>query len=839
MTTAPVSFYADLVSPSVTSCQQNYWMTFDVTSNSRRLVDINQVSKSARRRMRIRRTAILRSKTATESLNISLSMFNFSGTDDRRSKHEDQDNREDCQDLLNSASVTQKYNANWCSPLHELAKYWCEPPGLLLPFYVPAETTEYWLEEAYNDKFNSIQSECSCKEDVNLCVSRDNCADKARNREDDRDDKARDDRDYKARDDCDDKARNDAVTKLDARDDIGDKTSEADKSRVEESCGEKSREEEEEEVDARGCKSCDEVIDNCNDDARVDIGDKTGEADKSREVADGFADFTSSTFDNQDHAETTWASGATKEAADADDDIVAFSSSASDEKVGNRPAVATGTNQIVEDDNDGYAVISCSAFDKKADAESVGADGANEKAEQNGFDASIRTTKMEKDDSHGCDVLSSSAFDKGLMCQELADDQEAQHTIEMPKMQLDTKVYDDNVQQRIKEPQIQLVDINKGETGDLSDCDDPDRLEHQSDDCDETVCKVSKSSSSIQAAADAEGGPQNRITVEFPSNGTAAQLKCTGVYTESSMRSNGQAVWTNENEDRFLYLANDGHWYIGDEEEMENDFEECSGYICQGADPLNPYNFRTGKWERYSNEQECWYTDAAISVVRPCSAEGAKTADRLFPELLKMRLKKYSFRVCRIELQDLLGLWEDSSGLSRISIQALPHYRPKLRKTRLLAKYSGLNDEEYNINVLDDGQIELDCGAIGLMSLDVSKCEVENDGTVRKLAWIGGGMLLFWHKRESDFSESSAEEDEVDVNDLRTVNDQQKKPHCRTVNADSSYKTVGRKQMRMRKKGACSKNTGKKKHRKQVNSADVDDDDKKKKRKKIGRRTKT
>eukprot|EP00933_Yihiella_yeosuensis_P056767 TRINITY_DN561_c0_g1_i1.p1 TRINITY_DN561_c0_g1~~TRINITY_DN561_c0_g1_i1.p1 ORF type:complete len:626 (-),score=142.40 TRINITY_DN561_c0_g1_i1:782-2659(-) len=574
-------------------------------------------------------------------------------------------------------------------------------------------------------------------------------------------------------------------------------------------------------------------------DKKDDTGSAEATGATNADVADGFADLPSSNFVNQDHAGTTYASGATKEAADADDDIVAFSSSASDEKVGNRPAVATGTNQIVEDDNDGYAVISCSAFDKKADAESVGADGANEKAEQNGFDASIRTTKMEKDDSHGCDVLSSSAFDKGLMCQELADDQEAQHTIEMPKMQLDTKVYDDNVQQRIKEPQIQLVDINKGETGDLSDCDDPDRLEHQSDDCDETVCKVSKSSSSIQAAADAEGGPQNRITVEFPSNGTAAQLKCTGVYTESSMRSNGQAVWTNENEDRFLYLANDGHWYIGDEEEMENDFEECSGYICQGADPLNPYNFRTGKWERYSNEQECWYTDAAISVVRPCSAEGAKTADRLFPELLKMRLKKYSFRVCRIELQDLLGLWEDSSGLSRISIQALPHYRPKLRKTRLLAKYSGLNDEEYNINVLDDGQIELDCGAIGLMSLDVSKCEVENDGTVRKLAWIGGGMLLFWHKRESDFSESSAEEDEVDVNDLRTVNDQQKKPHCRTVNADSSYKTVGRKQMRMRKKGACSKNTGKKKHRKQVNSADVDDDDKKKKRKKIGRRTKT
>lgn len=56
---------------------------------------------------------------------------------------------------------------------------------------------------------------------------------------------------------------------------------------------------------------------------------------------------------------------------------------------------------------------------------------------------------------------------------------------------------------------------------------------------------------------------------------------------------NGQALWIHDRGDRFLYAGNDGYWYVGDEEEQDQNFACESGYIRHaGAVGLLPHQLR-------------------------------------------------------------------------------------------------------------------------------------------------------------------------------------------------------------------------------------------------------
>jgi len=81
---------------------------------------------------------------------------------------------------------------------------------------------------------------------------------------------------------------------------------------------------------------------------------------------------------------------------------------------------------------------------------------------------------------------------------------------------------------------------------------------------------------------------------------TKDQFKCSGQYSlmeNGEAKANGMPVWVNSGGDRFLYFGNDGHWYVGDEEERDASFDCDAGYIRhEGEDSMLPHQL-TGAWE--------------------------------------------------------------------------------------------------------------------------------------------------------------------------------------------------------------------------------------------------
>eukprot|EP00931_Biecheleriopsis_adriatica_P085988 TRINITY_DN60730_c0_g1_i1.p1 TRINITY_DN60730_c0_g1~~TRINITY_DN60730_c0_g1_i1.p1 ORF type:complete len:710 (+),score=149.41 TRINITY_DN60730_c0_g1_i1:50-2131(+) len=81
--------------------------------------------------------------------------------------------------------------------------------------------------------------------------------------------------------------------------------------------------------------------------------------------------------------------------------------------------------------------------------------------------------------------------------------------------------------------------------------------------------------------------------------GTPDQEKCTGKYElVAGTLPNGKPLWINDRGDRFLYFGIDQHWYVGDEEEQDQNFNTDQGYIrLGGKNDLSPDKLR-GPWQR-------------------------------------------------------------------------------------------------------------------------------------------------------------------------------------------------------------------------------------------------
>jgi hypothetical protein len=107
-------------------------------------------------------------------------------------------------------------------------------------------------------------------------------------------------------------------------------------------------------------------------------------------------------------------------------------------------------------------------------------------------------------------------------------------------------------------------------------------------------------------------------------DGTKDQQLCTGRYDLISEKANNLPIWMHVRGDRWLFNSSeDNYWYVGDEEEKEDGFKTCQGYIRhrskKGASPQD----LDGQWERGPK----WKADKSIRVQRePAEGTGEKEA---------------------------------------------------------------------------------------------------------------------------------------------------------------------------------------------------------------------
>jgi len=116
---------------------------------------------------------------------------------------------------------------------------------------------------------------------------------------------------------------------------------------------------------------------------------------------------------------------------------------------------------------------------------------------------------------------------------------------------------------------------------------------------------------SVDTAASSARPNELTVKVAMGPGVTKDQEKCSGQYTlVPHADANGFPVWVNSRGDRFLYHGNDEHWYVGDEEEQDMNFDCDQGYIRhEGSGSLLPHQL-TGAWER----GEDWTPDSNIWI---------------------------------------------------------------------------------------------------------------------------------------------------------------------------------------------------------------------------------
>merc|ERR1712070_266501 len=73
------------------------------------------------------------------------------------------------------------------------------------------------------------------------------------------------------------------------------------------------------------------------------------------------------------------------------------------------------------------------------------------------------------------------------------------------------------------------------------------------------------------------GQDANCLYIVVPKgDGTNDQKLCTGSYYQISSKANGFPIFEHERGDRWLYNScEDDYWYVGDEEERDDDFKTC------------------------------------------------------------------------------------------------------------------------------------------------------------------------------------------------------------------------------------------------------------------------
>mmetsp|Transcript_65674 Transcript_65674/g.182756 ORF Transcript_65674/g.182756 Transcript_65674/m.182756 type:complete len:794 (+) Transcript_65674:58-2439(+) len=136
---------------------------------------------------------------------------------------------------------------------------------------------------------------------------------------------------------------------------------------------------------------------------------------------------------------------------------------------------------------------------------------------------------------------------------------------------------------------------------------------------------ASKSDSAERMAADADVQAPSTCAILYiyvPASpfGCADQQACTGEYTlvEGQM-PNGKPLWRHINGKRWLFRGADGsrgNWYVGDEEERDQNFKCYQGYIChQDQDDALPHQL-TGAWNRgpVDGISSAWKQDPTIIV---------------------------------------------------------------------------------------------------------------------------------------------------------------------------------------------------------------------------------
>jgi len=100
------------------------------------------------------------------------------------------------------------------------------------------------------------------------------------------------------------------------------------------------------------------------------------------------------------------------------------------------------------------------------------------------------------------------------------------------------------------------------------------------------------------------------VCVPWSASGTDDQVQCTGRYDIQTDRANKHPIWKLDNGDRWLYHGNDDHWYVGDDEEKDCDFDCDQGYIRKKAVSNKGPHELAGPWERGPD----WKPDKSIIV---------------------------------------------------------------------------------------------------------------------------------------------------------------------------------------------------------------------------------
>lgn len=134
-----------------------------------------------------------------------------------------------------------------------------------------------------------------------------------------------------------------------------------------------------------------------------------------------------------------------------------------------------------------------------------------------------------------------------------------------------------------------------------------------------------KSKGSDKSKPDADVPAVLFVNVPKVAGGTQDQQKCTGKYElVPNMTPNGYPVWKTAAGDRWLYHGTANHWYIGDEEELEAEFDCNQGYVRHTASGKLPPTSLEGPWER----GEKFWPDYSILVSVDESVIGAKVTTK-------------------------------------------------------------------------------------------------------------------------------------------------------------------------------------------------------------------